>query len=60
MLLSRSLNFKITMSIVAITFLVISCIMALEYVGVKKMMTDEIRAGARRKRASSIWALKNP
>ncbi len=60
MLLSRSLNFKITMSIVAITFLVISCIMALEYVGVKKMMTDEIRAGARMETGLIYMGIEKP
>ena len=60
MLLSRSLNFKITMSIVAITFLVISCIVALEYVGVKKMMTDEIRAGAHMETGLIYMGIEKP
>ena len=48
------------MSIVAITFLVISCIMALEYVGVKKMMTDEIRAGARMETGLIYMGIEKP
>ncbi|WP_374290304.1 methyl-accepting chemotaxis protein [Desulfovibrio desulfuricans] len=60
MLLSRSLNFKITLSIVAITFLVISCIMALEYVGVKQMMTDEIRSGARMETGLIYMGIEKP
>ena len=48
------------MSIVAIAFLVISCIMALEYVGVKKMMTDEIRAGARMETGLIYMGIEKP
>ena len=60
MLLSRSLNFKITLSIVAITFLVISSIMTLEYVGVKKLMTDEIRASARMETGLIYMGIEKP
>ena len=48
------------MSIVAITFLVISCIVALEYVGVKKMMTDEIRAGAHMETGLIYMGIEKP
>ncbi|WP_298992715.1 methyl-accepting chemotaxis protein [uncultured Desulfovibrio sp.] len=60
MLLSRSLNFKITVSIVTITFLVISCIMSLEYAGVKKLMTDEIRSSAHMESGLIYMGIEKP
>ncbi|KAF5084619.1 Methyl-accepting chemotaxis protein (MCP) signaling domain protein [anaerobic digester metagenome] len=60
MLLSRSLNFKITVSIVTITFLVISCIMTLEYAGVKKLMTDEIRSSAHMETGLIYMGIEKP